>query len=68
MDQSVIESGSVQIEKNNGIAYVEFFHPMSNSLPGKLLSKLADSISNLGADSEVNVIVLKDLSLFEREF
>lgn len=42
-----------------GIATVEFGHPMSNSLPGKILQKLADTITELGNNSEVKVIVLR---------
>jgi methylglutaconyl-CoA hydratase len=42
----------------NGIATIEFGHPMSNSLPGKILNKLADTITALGNDPTVKVIVL----------
>lgn len=56
---SVIEQGSVKTEIKNGIATVEFFHPMSNSLPGKILNKLADEIKVAGENSEVKVIVLR---------
>jgi len=42
-----------------GIATIEFGHPMSNSLPGKILQKLAQTITDLGNDSSVKVIVLK---------
>lgn len=41
-----------------GIATIEFGHPMSNSLPGKVLQKLADTITELGNDANVKVIVL----------
>lgn len=50
----------------NGIATVEFFHPLSNSLPGKVLAKLANTITELGANSDVTVIILK--SQGERAF
>eukprot|EP01041_Mallomonas_annulata_P028745 gene28745-50625_t len=55
----VINQGHVnhQIDEK-GIATIEFAHPMSNSLPGKILQKLADSISELGKDETVKVIVL----------
>ncbi len=43
----------------NGIATIEFGHPLSNSLPGKILQKLADTITTLGQDKNVKVIVLK---------
>lgn len=44
-----------------GIATVTFGHPMSNSLPGKILQKLADTIEKMGLDSTVKVIVLKSM-------
>lgn len=56
---SLIEQGSVKTEIKNGIATVEFFHPMSNSLPGKILNKLADEIKSAGENSEVKVIILR---------
>lgn len=49
-----------------GIATIEFGHPLSNSLPGKILQKLANTIESLGADDRVKVIVLK--SAGERAF
>ncbi len=42
-----------------GIATIEFGHPMSNSLPGEILQKLASSIEELGKDEKVAVIILK---------
>jgi methylglutaconyl-CoA hydratase len=41
-----------------GIAKIEFGHPMSNSLPGKVLNQLAETILNLGNDNSVKVILL----------
>lgn len=43
----------------NGIGTIEFGHPMSNSLPGKILNKLANTITDLGQNKNVKVIVLK---------
>ncbi len=54
-----------QIDES-GIATVEFFHPLSNSLPGKILAGLADTITQLGNDHSVKVIILK--SAGERAF
>ena len=45
-----------QIE--NGIGTVTFFHPQSNSLPGKILNWLAEEIVMLGEHPDVKVIVL----------
>jgi methylglutaconyl-CoA hydratase len=42
-----------------GIATIEFGHPLSNSLPGKILQKLADVITELGGNDAVKVIVLR---------
>ena len=43
----------------NGVATIEFGHPLSNSLPGKILQKLAETITELGQNDEVKVIVLR---------
>ena len=54
------EQGNVTFEINEtGIATIEFFHPMSNSLPGKVLNKLANTITELGNNDQVKVIILK---------
>jgi methylglutaconyl-CoA hydratase len=55
-----INQGSVEFRVDDrGIAYVEFSHPLSNSLPGKVLGKLADTITELGDNTAVKVIVLR---------
>ncbi|MDN6279959.1 MAG: enoyl-CoA hydratase/isomerase family protein [Psychroflexus sp.] len=41
------------------IATVEFFHPAHNSLPSDILSQLATTITEVGQDDEVLVIILK---------
>ena len=43
----------------NKIAYIEFFHPAHNSLPGDLLAELAKTITEAGENEDVKVIVLK---------
>jgi methylglutaconyl-CoA hydratase len=54
------EQGTVEYNINeNGIATIEFFHPMSNSLPGKVLNKLAETITELGKNETVKVIILR---------
>ncbi len=56
----IINQGSVEFSIDaNGIGTITFFHPMSNSLPGKILRKLADTITELGQNETVKVIVLK---------
>lgn len=49
----------VKLSKENGLGTVEFYHPASNSLPGAILQKIAESIEKLGSDEEVKVILLK---------
>ena len=49
----------VKSETHNGITSIEFFHPQSNSLPGKLLEQLAHEIHFAGTHEETKVIVLK---------
>lgn len=57
---SAINQGHVKVEiAENGIATIEFGHPLSNSLPGKILQKLAKTITDTGASDKVKVIVLK---------
>lgn len=49
----------VKNEIENGIATIEFFHPAHNSLPGDILAKLANTITEAGENDAVKVIVLK---------
>lgn len=42
-----------------GINTIEFYHPGSNSLPGKLLSGLAQEIHHAGLNADTKVIVLR---------
>lgn len=43
----------------DGISTIEFFHVAHNSLPGDLLAKLANTITEAGNNQEVKVIILK---------
>lgn len=61
-----IDQGGVQLSINNNIASIEFHHPLSNSLPGKVLQELAETITKVGAMDEVSVIILR--SAGERAF
>lgn len=64
---TAIDQGHVNVViSENGIATVEFGHPLSNSLPGKILEKLANTITELGQDDDVKAVVLK--SAGERAF
>lgn len=54
-----IQEGFVNSETHQGITTIEFFHPQSNSLPGKILEELAQEIHFAGTHKETKVIVLK---------
>ncbi len=54
-----MEEAYVKSETHKGITYIEFFHPKSNSLPGKILAALAEEIHTAGTHHETKLIVLK---------
>lgn len=54
-----IINGYVNSETHKGITTIEFFHPQSNSLPHKILERLAHEIHAAGADTETKVIILR---------
>jgi methylglutaconyl-CoA hydratase len=54
-----IQNGYVKSETHAGITTIEFFHPQSNSLPGKILETLAKEIHFAGTHSETKVVILK---------
>ena len=54
-----INEGYVKVEREHGIATIEFYHPQSNSLPGKILEALAKEIHSEGQDKTTRVIILK---------
>lgn len=57
---TIVEQGFVEsVVNEKGVATIEFGHPMSNSLPGQILRKLAATITELGNDTAVKVIVLR---------
>ena len=51
--------GFVNHTIENKIATIEFFHPDQNSLPGTILSQLAETITLVGKMDDVRVIILK---------
>ncbi len=53
------EQSYVKKNTQNGIATVEFYTPHHNSLPGPILAELAETITALGEDESVKVIILK---------
>lgn len=54
-----MEEAYVKSETHHGITTIEFFHPQSNSLPGKILETLAKEIHFAGTHNETKVIILK---------
>jgi methylglutaconyl-CoA hydratase len=54
-----MENGTVTLNISNGIGTIAFFHPQSNSLPGALLNKLAETITAAGENEDIKVIVIK---------
>ncbi|MBL0356542.1 MAG: enoyl-CoA hydratase/isomerase family protein [Chitinophagaceae bacterium] len=58
--------GYVKSETHQGITTIEFYHPQSNSLPGKILEELAHEIHFAGTHAESKVIVL--MSAGEKAF
>jgi methylglutaconyl-CoA hydratase len=53
------QNGYVKTEASNGITTIEFFHPQSNSLPGKILQELAAAIKHAGEDPATVVVILR---------
>lgn len=59
MPDTSLTNGTVQTRTEDGIGYIEFFHPKSNSLPGALLRELASTIEAFGQRADVRVIHLR---------
>jgi methylglutaconyl-CoA hydratase len=53
------KEGYVRVERHNGVATIEFFHPQSNSLPIWLLEELTREVHSVGNDEEIRVIILR---------
>jgi Enoyl-CoA hydratase/carnithine racemase len=49
----------VKSHNEHGITTIEFYHPQSNSLPGKTLEQLAQEIHFSGVHEETKVIILR---------
>ena len=54
-----MEQGHVISRIENQIGIIEFGHPLSNSLPGNILNKLALTITELSKNENCKVILLK---------
>ncbi len=53
------DTAYVNLEIQNNIGIITFFHPKSNSLPGHILTQLAQTIKTASDNDEVRTIVLK---------
>ena len=49
----------VNLNIENNIGTIEFFHPQSNSLPSSLLKELADTMKSAGKNDSIKVVILK---------
>ncbi len=49
----------VDLDIKDGIGTIEFFTEQSNSLPGEILSKLAQTVKEAGKNPDIRVIVLR---------
>lgn len=54
-----MNQGYVTSHNEHGITSIEFFHPQSNSLPGKILEELAREIHSAGTDEDTKVVILR---------
>ncbi len=60
MKNEAIDQGGVRYHVDErGLATVSFYHPLSNSLPSKVLAKLAQTITVAGEDPRVRLVLLK---------
>ena len=55
----MVQEAYVKSHIEHGINTIEFFHPQSNSLPGKILEELAREIHFAGTHDDTKVIILK---------
>jgi len=59
MSDNPVNQGHVAVRHEGAVAHIEFFHPLSNSLPGHVLAALADAIRAEGNNPDSAVIVLR---------
>lgn len=55
---SILEQGGVELRVRDGVGHVSFYHPKGNSLPGALLRRLAEVITEVGRNDDARVIYL----------
>jgi enoyl-CoA hydratase/carnithine racemase len=54
-----VKEGYVKVEFHNAVTTIEFYHPQSNSLPGKILEELALEIHAAGNDDDTRLVILQ---------
>ena len=54
-----IQEGYVKAETHRDVMSIEFYHPQSNSLPGKILEKLTEKIHFASYSDDCKMIVLR---------
>ena len=54
-----MNKGKISVESRNGVGYITFYHPSSNSFPSTLLKELQQTFQRLDNDSDVKSIVLQ---------
>jgi len=59
MSEAIDQGHVTVVLDTKGVATIEFGHPLSNSLPGKILRKLAETITEVGNRSDVVLIILR---------
>ncbi len=55
----MLEAGTVETEVKDGIGTIRFGHPKGNSLPGALLTRLAESVREVAGAPDAKVLVLR---------
>ncbi|RSK45376.1 enoyl-CoA hydratase/isomerase family protein [Hymenobacter rigui] len=56
----ILTAGKVETATDDrGVATISFFHPSHNSLPGVLLTELAETITRVGQEAATKVIILR---------
>lgn len=51
--------GTIHTVIKDTVAYLEFFHPSSNSFPGRLLQQLTEEIQKISQNPAVTIVVLQ---------
>lgn len=54
-----MDQGKVDLKIKDAAGWITFSHPLSNSLPGKTLAELAQTITDAGTNDSIRVIVLQ---------